>query len=389
MQDSRDIYCKEPVPAPHRRRRRSNRQPDGEPSGNSRRRPPTGPVPSRSNRLIIWVVVIGIGVVYAAFLVRSLLHNLEWGKDANKTTVALNVSPGAQVTLETLTDTQADQWARKSVRLWAQWNGLMREANSLVKEGKYDEAINRLENVAANKPFLVEINLLLGKLYYQTQDYDRAQDVLMRVLDAQPQDPTAQMMLATVYSLKRNDAAALALAEWILENQPDSIRAHRMAANAYIRTDRLNLAMNHLRKLATLEPHNVEARNNLGIAYLKLGQVESAIDQLADLARMNMANAVTYYNLAAAYAGKGAGLQAVECLKQASAAVGPGMVQMWISSSAFDPLRRDQLFEAFQRSIEATNRETTAASSHALQAITPFDVTGDDALAPGTLPGIN
>lgn len=334
-------------------------------------------------------MVIGIGVIYAAFLVRSMLHNLQWGKQAHSATPVLSVRPSTQTTLETMTDTQADQWARKSIRLWAQWNGLMREANSLVKEGKYDEAINRLENVAANKPFLVEINLLLGKLYYQTQDYDRAQDVLMRVLDSQPQDHTAQMMLATVYSLKRNDAAALALAEWILEDQPDSIRAHRMAANAYIRTDRLNLAMSHLRKLASLEPHNVEARNNLGIAYLRLGQIDNAIEQLADLTKMNMANAVTYYNLAAAYAGKGAGLQAVECLKQASATVGPGMVQMWIRSPTFDPLRRDQLFEAFQRSIEATNRDTTAASSPTLQTITPFDVTGEDALTSGAFPGIN
>src|SRR6266481_2616888 len=52
------------------------------------------------------------------------------------------------------------------------------EARRLLQQGKYDEAVSRLSDLAANRPELKGLSFELGTAYYQKGDYIKAVDSL-------------------------------------------------------------------------------------------------------------------------------------------------------------------------------------------------------------------
>ena len=193
--------------------------------------------------------------------------------------------------------------------------------------------------------------------------YDKARTLLVDVLDSNPEDTTARLMLADVLDYQTNYPASLTVAKWILETDPNSIEANEIAANAYLNTDRKGLAVTHLRKIVALQRDNPFAQNRLAVTYTQMGEYVKAIQLFNGVLANNGADSMTYYNLAVCYAKMSDSDQAVETLTRAMSLFGRDFVNIWVQSPDFDKIRNESIFMALQTSESkpaATNASAEA-----------------------------
>lgn len=76
---------------------------------------------------------------------------------------------------------------------------LEKQADSLRGEGKYEEAIAKLNELLEKDPEFVRAHLALAVLYHNTKDYDKACHHGERALELEPNDSMNVAALSVTY----------------------------------------------------------------------------------------------------------------------------------------------------------------------------------------------
>lgn len=206
----------------------------------------------------------------------------------------------------------------------------------LLRQGKYDEAIADLQELAARKPYLKGLSHELGTAYYQKGDYSKAIEYLKRAQQDDPADNEAVQLLGLSYYLSGRPTEAIPALEkvqtwypranvdaaYILgvcyiqtKNYPQARKAFaRMfdvgedSAAGYLFTARMLLrqefepvAEQYAQKAIELDPKLPLAHFLLGELYLFKSRIPEAISELQKELVINPGYAAGYYKLADAY----------------------------------------------------------------------------------------
>ncbi len=83
------------------------------------------------------------------------------------------------------------------------------EARRLLQQGRYDEAVSQLSDLAAKKPAMKGLSFELGTAYYQKGDYIKAIDPLKSTLAEDPENKEAIQLLGLSYYLSGRPAEAI------------------------------------------------------------------------------------------------------------------------------------------------------------------------------------
>ena len=83
------------------------------------------------------------------------------------------------------------------------------EAQRLLQQGRYDEAVSQLTDLAAKNPTMKGLFFELGTAYYQKADYVRAIDSLKKALAEDPENKEAIQLLGLSYYLSGRPAEAI------------------------------------------------------------------------------------------------------------------------------------------------------------------------------------
>src|SRR6266851_112606 len=152
-------------------------------------------------------------------------------------------------------------------------DAMLSEARRLSQEGKFDEAIGKLEALALKEPELQGLARELGVTYYKKSDYLKAVASFKKALEEDPRDNEAVQLMGLSYYLAGRPAEAIGPLE----------KVQTWYASA-----------------------NVDAAYILGICYVQTkdyakSRNPEAVEQFQKELELNPGEAAVYYKLADAY----------------------------------------------------------------------------------------
>ena len=210
------------------------------------------------------------------------------------------------------------------------------EAQRLLQQGKYDEAVAQLSDLATKSPGLRGLSSELGTAYYQKGDYIKAIDSLKKALVENPENKEAIQLLGLSYYLSGRPAEAIPQLEkvqaWypranvdasyilglcyiqtkdypqarrafarMFEVPADSAASYLFTARMLLRQEFDPIAEEYAQKAIALDPKLPLAHFFLGELHLYKSRIPEAISDFQQELALNPGHAPTYYKLADAY----------------------------------------------------------------------------------------
>ena len=210
------------------------------------------------------------------------------------------------------------------------------DARRLSEQGKFDEAIAKLETLAAKQPDLKGVSHELGVTYYKKSDYLKAVASFKKALEEDPGDNEAIQLMGLSYYLAGRPAEAIGLLEKVQGWYPsanvdaayilgicyiqtkdyanarkafakmfavpgDSAASYLFTARMLLRQDFAPIAEEYAKKAVELDPKLPLAHSLLGEIYLYKSRLPEAIEQFENELELNPGEAAVYYKLADAY----------------------------------------------------------------------------------------
>ena len=209
-------------------------------------------------------------------------------------------------------------------------------ARKLIQEGKYDQALDELNELAQKRPGMNGLNRELGFARYAKGDYLGAAASFQKAIAENPADNEARQLLGLSYYLAGRPADAIPHLEkvqsWypranvdaayilgicyiqtkdypkariafarMFEVPADSAASYLFTARMLLRQEFDPVTEEFAQKATTLDPKLPGAHLLLGELYLYKSRIPEAIEQFQKELSLNPANAATYYKLADAY----------------------------------------------------------------------------------------
>jgi len=140
---------------------------------------------------------------------------------------------------------------------------LYKDALELHRMKRWDEALNKLDDLKATNVDDISYHFKLGKEHYMRGDYEAAAADLERALSIQPGYADIRNWLGIVYLSAEEPSKALIEFSRALEINPNFIAARLNAASAFIRLGCKEEAANCYRRVLEIDQDNAEAREGL------------------------------------------------------------------------------------------------------------------------------
>jgi tetratricopeptide (TPR) repeat protein len=224
-------------------------------------------------------------------------------------------------------------------------------AYCLMEEGKYDEAINRIQSALQLKPHYAEaLNNLgfsytkldrwpeaieayklaikikpsfanaqynLGFAYLHLGRTDEAIDAFKQAINCMPDYAEAYFYLGLIHLRLDSAADAVKDFEQAVKIKPDFAQVYYYLGTAYKKLSRTNDEMQAYFQAIKIKPDYAEAYNNLGILFTQVGRFQEAVTAFTNVARLKPDDADVYNNLGTAYGRLDRFAEAVQALQQA------------------------------------------------------------------------
>jgi tetratricopeptide (TPR) repeat protein len=118
----------------------------------------------------------------------------------------------------------------------------------LAKEGRYQEALALLQQVAREHPRYPGLNYNMGNLLFRLAEYSEAEKAYKRAIRDDPGDVDAHYNLAMTYSLLDEMGKALETLQEVVRIRPDDGEAHYRLAMGYFSLRDWERSSFHLQK---------------------------------------------------------------------------------------------------------------------------------------------
>ncbi len=199
--------------------------------------------------------------------------------------------------------------------------GMISEGSQDVAAGRYHQALPILQKVVQIEPGMRLAWSMLGRCYFELNQFEPAREAFHEILEQQPQNldaefhvaacdyrlkdwaaaetglkkvlerdssfASAHLYLGFLYQAKGDTASALAAFQRVLELESENEDAHAKAGFLLASIGRVKEAVPHFQKVALLNPADGEAHLNLAVAYSKLNQEDLARQELAEACRLD------------------------------------------------------------------------------------------------------
>ena len=191
------------------------------------------------------------------------------------------------------------------------------ETYSLIREGKYPEAIRSFEKILREDPTATFVYHSMGTAFSKMGRDREAVNAFVKAAEAFPADSTLQFNMGSSY---------LRLSEWenaekcfnkTVELDPTHFRARGNLATLWLQQGRFEEAHNASLQILQKHPRYEVALFDAGVASAALGRGRDAIDYLEEAREVNPKNSRTYQYLAQLYEAAGETEKAKEYLTKA------------------------------------------------------------------------
>ena len=162
---------------------------------------------------------------------------------------------------------------------------MMRQANMLQEDGRFDEAVLVLQQLTVKEPGL-PVYSKLGECYMRLKDYEKAVPALRKAVEFNPESPIEHFQLAKGLIAAEDIEAAVPELEIVVTKSPNLADAHLFLEMAYARTNRMPEAIKECHTVLEFMPDHFGSYLILG-RFLELsGDLEGAVPNLKKAAAL-------------------------------------------------------------------------------------------------------
>ncbi len=182
--------------------------------------------------------------------------------------------------------------------------------NPQVAEKKY-------KKILKINPHHLNSIFLLGSLYCQIKNFNKAKQLLKQVIEINPSHVVAHNNLGISLSELNDCQKAKHCLEKAIELDPNYADAHNNLGNVFKKLNEPQKAMSCYKKVIEINPNHVEGHNNLGNSFNALGDCENAIKYLEKAIELNPNYGTAYNSLGVVFVDSGDRLKGRNCFEKA------------------------------------------------------------------------
>ncbi len=296
--------------------------------------------------------VLGFVFLVIAFFARGFLNEYNKNSAEKITKLENEVKTLRQVGIERpiFDDTEFSK-VPDLINNWTKSLSEFEEAKDLMTWDRRDAAIKHLnESLTLLKNNLAS-QKLMAEIAMKNREYPRAINLLIHILNTNPDDQTSIKMLAEAFDALDKPVETLKLAEWGLENDPRDFALLNIASSAAFELENWPDAAKYYSKILLADPDNLVALNGAAALYFENKEYKKALPYLLRVMDMNQKDPMAYMNVAVCYANLDFVEDVVATLERASVVFGDRRMVGWTDSEDFDSIRNNSLFAAFAERI--------------------------------------
>jgi tetratricopeptide (TPR) repeat protein len=138
---------------------------------------------------------------------------------------------------------------------------------------------------------IVQANLILGLVYSQQKELDKAETVIKYAITLNPQSSMGHSALGYVYYLAKRYPDAIRFFKLAIELDPNNAGAHNNLGYTYAEIGiNVNESIREARKAVALNRNSAAYRDSLGWAYYAAGQYSEAVKELQKALELDSGN---------------------------------------------------------------------------------------------------
>ena len=172
-----------------------------------------------------------------------------------------------------------------------------------AREGDYDRSRALLNAALAKDPKQLDLLFTLARVEWSARKLDAARSALQRVIEADPANNPAQMMLVEMDIAQGAEQAAVARLEDMRKADPEAIEPTLLLARLALRQNQAKRADELIAAALQGAPKRPEVLNTAGLLYLESGRFDQAAALFRDGVNSNGANPMLWLNLGRAQLG--------------------------------------------------------------------------------------
>ena len=222
-----------------------------------------------------------------------------------------------------------------------------REAARHLVAKRFEQAEERALAALRAYPKMAGAQRILGLIYLQQGNIDRAIAVLEASLRNEPFHPEALTNLAFAYLQAQNTGLAMELIETCRRLHPDYKPALLQEGIMLLGQPGSQKAVEVLREAVEAFPNMPGPRNNLAVALARVGDRAGAREQLAALLELDPGNFSALFNTGALFAQETNAPAAIPWLRRAMAQISPANFRTYLNDPDLAPIREDPEFKQF------------------------------------------
>ena len=227
-----------------------------------------------------------------------------------------------------------------------------REAGAHLVAKRFEQAEERALAALQAYPKLAGAQRILGLVYLQQGNIDRAIAVLEASLRNEPFHPEALTNLAFAYFQAQNMGLAMELIETCRRLHPDYKPALLQEGVMRLGQPGSEVAVDVLREAVETFPNLPGPRNNLAVALARIGDRAGAREQLEKLLEMDPRNFSALFNVGALYAQETNAPAAVPWLRRAMEQLPPAQFRAYLNDPDLAPIRESPEFQQFLQELD-------------------------------------
>jgi len=171
-------------------------------------------------------------------------------------------------------------------------------AQSLQRQGMFDEALNEFEAAIESNPRLSTAYMGAGDIYRQRGDYDTAQKRYGAAADIEPRNFNANYMNGLMLQLLNRLSESVRAYLKALAVRPDDFNANLNLGTAYLQLAEPAEGLPFAQRAVRVNGKDAAARTNLGAIYAALARHEEAVVEYQQAAELTELSAPLLLNLA-------------------------------------------------------------------------------------------
>ena len=227
-----------------------------------------------------------------------------------------------------------------------------REAAAHLVAKRFEQAEERALAALKAYPNLAGAQRILGLVYLQQGNVDRAIAVLEASLRNEPFNPEALTNLAFAYLQAQNVGLAMELIETCRRLHPDYKPALLQEGVMRLSQPGSEVAVGVLREAVEAFPNLPGPRNNLAVALARIGDRAGAREQLEKLLEMDPRNFSALFNVGALFAQETNAPAAVPWLRRAMEQIPPAQFRAYLNDPDLAPIRESAEFQQFLKELD-------------------------------------